>query len=124
MNTTFYLVVDDFGSNGRVFREADIQQTDLETVIIDLLAGEYKNPVRVVAFNIAEKWSQDVSADVAHELRQRCDLQERDVPVRLGRVNGSTRGRYHDVQLPCRCGWSELVSLSARAPMIWFHLIV
>jgi hypothetical protein len=60
-------VVDDFGSNGRVFREADVEQTDLETVIIDLLAGEYNNPVRVVAFNTAEKWSQDVSADVAHE---------------------------------------------------------
>ena len=50
-----------------MFREADVEQTDLETVIIDLLAGEYNNPVRVVAFNTAEKWSQDVSADVAHE---------------------------------------------------------
>jgi hypothetical protein len=78
-----YLVVDDFGHNGRAFREADVEQTDLETVIIDLLTGEYKNPVRVVAFNTAEKWSQDVSADVAHELRKRCDLQERDVPFGL-----------------------------------------
>ena len=76
-------VVDDFGSNGRVFREADVDQADLETVSIDLLAGEYNNPVRVVAFNTAEKWSQDVSADVTHELRQRCDLQERDVPFGL-----------------------------------------
>jgi hypothetical protein len=31
-----YLVVDDFGRNGRAFREADVEQTDLETVIIDL----------------------------------------------------------------------------------------
>jgi hypothetical protein len=68
-----YLVVDDFGRNGRAFREADVEQTDLETVIIDLLGGEYKNPVRVVAFNTAEKWSQDVSIDVAHELRHRYD---------------------------------------------------
>jgi hypothetical protein len=40
---------------------------------------EYQNPVRVVGF-MSEKWSGDVSADVAHELRRRCDLQLRDVP--------------------------------------------
>jgi hypothetical protein len=28
-----------------------------------MLSGEYKNPVRVVAFNTAEKWSQDVSRE-------------------------------------------------------------
>ena len=48
-----------------------------------MLEGQYKNPVRVVAFNTAEKWSQDVSADIAQELRQRCDLQLRDVPFFL-----------------------------------------
>ena len=95
-----YLVVDDFGRNGRAFREADVEQTDLETVIIDLLAGEYKNPIRVVAFNTAEKWSQDVSADVARELRQRCDLQMRDVPFGLEEFMDRHEGRYHDVQLP------------------------
>jgi hypothetical protein len=78
-----YLVVDDFGRNGRVYREADVETTDLETVILDLLEGQYKNPVRVVAFNTAEKWSQDVSTEVAHELRRRCDLQLRDVPFFL-----------------------------------------
>lgn len=64
-------------------READVETTDLETVILDLLEGQYKNPVRVVAFNTAEKWSQDVTADVAHELRHRCDLRLRDVPFGL-----------------------------------------
>ena len=59
-----YLVVDDLGRNGRIYREADVETTDLETVILDLLEGQYKNPIRVVAFNTAEKWSQDVSADV------------------------------------------------------------
>jgi hypothetical protein len=95
-----YLVVDDFGRNGRSYREADVEDADLETVIVDLLAGEYKNPVRVVAFNTAEKWSQDVSADVAHELRQRCDLQMRDVPFGLEEFMDRHESRYHDVQLP------------------------
>jgi len=95
-----YLVVDDFGWNGRAWREADIEATDLETVILDLLEGQYKNPVRIVAFNTAEKWSQDVSADVAHELRRRCDLQLRDVPFFLQDFVDRYEGRYHDYQLP------------------------
>jgi hypothetical protein len=75
-----YLVVDDFGPNGRAYRETDVETADLETVILDLLEGQYQSPIRVVAFNIAEGWSQDASADIAHELRRRCDLQLRDVP--------------------------------------------
>jgi len=95
-----YLVVDDFGRDGRAWREADVENTDVETVILDLLEGQYKNPVRVVAFNTAEKWSQDVSADVTHELRQRCDLQLRDVPFYVEDFVERHEGRYHDVQLP------------------------
>lgn len=75
-----YLVVDDIGCNGRARREIDIETADLETVILDLLEGQYKNPVRVFAFNTVEGWSQDVSTNVARELRRRCDLQLRDVP--------------------------------------------
>ena len=40
-----------------------------------MLAGEYSNPIRVIAFNTNEGWSVDVSADVAYEIRRRCDLQ-------------------------------------------------
>ena len=78
---TVYLVAEDFGKLGRAWREADYDEaTDLETVIQDLLAGQYSNPIRVVAFNTEERWSEDVSEDVAHELRRRCDLQARDLP--------------------------------------------
>ena len=80
---TVYLVKDDFGPLGAVWREADAETTDLKTVITDLLTGQYKDPARVVAFNTAERWSQDVSEDVAHELRRRCDLQLTDVPSSL-----------------------------------------
>jgi hypothetical protein len=77
---TVYLVMDDLGQFGRVWREADLDQTDLETVIQDLLEGQYSNPIGVFGFNPAEGWSRDVSDDVARELRRRCDLQLRDVP--------------------------------------------
>ena len=77
---TVYLVAEDFGRLGRAWRESDYEATDLETVIQDLLSGQYKNPIRVVAFNTEERWSEDVSEDVAHELRRRCDLRRRDLP--------------------------------------------
>jgi hypothetical protein len=77
---TAYIVVDDFGRIGRAYLETDVERADLEAVIMGMLEGQYKNPVRVVSFNTAEGWSRDVSADVAHEVRHRCDLQMRDVP--------------------------------------------
>jgi hypothetical protein len=49
----------------------------------------------VFAFNTVERWSQDVSEDVAREIRRRFDLQLADVPSNLqadgGRVAGSRR---------------------------------
>jgi hypothetical protein len=78
-----YLVADHLGRLGDVWREADCEVTDLDTVIQDLLTGQYSDPLRVVAFNTAEGWSQDVSEDVAQELRRRCDLQLRDVPASI-----------------------------------------
>jgi hypothetical protein len=95
-----YLVMDDLGRLGRVWREADDRAAELEAVILDLLAGQYKSPIRVVFFNTAEHWSQDVSADVAQELRRRCDLQQRDIPFFLQDFVDRYEGRYRDIQLP------------------------
>jgi hypothetical protein len=57
---TVYLVAEDFGKLGCGWREAAYEATDLESVIQDLLSGQYNNPIRVVAFN-------------TQELRKRCD---------------------------------------------------
>jgi hypothetical protein len=76
---TIYLVVDDFSRHGRVFRETEVERTDLESVIADLASGQYNDPVRVVAFNTSEHWAEDVSEDVARELRRRADLANEDL---------------------------------------------
>ena len=78
-----YLVEDDLGHWGRVWTEADSHATDLETVMSDLLFGQYRNPVRVVVFNASEGWSRDVSEMIAQELRRRIGLDHRDVPISL-----------------------------------------
>ena len=66
-----YLVLDDFGRLGRSWRETDEAATDRETLIRDLVEGEFSNPIRIVAFNTAEGWSRDVTVDIADELRRR-----------------------------------------------------
>jgi hypothetical protein len=77
------LVVSDLGRRGRAYCETDVEATDLETVIQDLLDGQYSDPIRVVSFNTAEGWSRDISADVAEELRRRCELEARQIPPSL-----------------------------------------
>jgi hypothetical protein len=74
------LVIDDLGPLGLIYCESDVETANVENVVQDLLDGQYSNPVRVICFNVAEGWSLDISADVAAELRRRCDLQVRDVP--------------------------------------------
>jgi hypothetical protein len=47
------IVFDDFG-RFRVYRETDENEVDRETVIRNIINGQYEKPVRVVAFNTAE----------------------------------------------------------------------
>ena len=66
-----YLVLEDFRHLGRAWRETDEDGADRESLIRELLAGEYSNPVRIIAFNTAEGWSRDVTVDIADEVRRR-----------------------------------------------------
>src|SRR3954468_23657222 len=64
-----YLVLDDFGSIGRAYREVDEESADKASLIRRLIEGQYNNPVRIVAFNTSEGWSRDVSEDIAREIK-------------------------------------------------------
>jgi hypothetical protein len=44
----------------------------------------------VVAFNTLEHWSDDLSQDIAREIRCRCDIDGYDVPVHLDEFVGRT----------------------------------
>jgi hypothetical protein len=80
---TVYLVLDDFGRLGRAYRETDEDKADLESVISDLMSGQYGNPVRIVAFNTAEHWAEDASEDIAREIMRRLDLAGDELPASL-----------------------------------------
>jgi len=61
-----YLVLDDFGGRiGQAWARGRRRRYRSETVITELLEGQYIVPFRVIGFNTAEGWSRDVSADVA-----------------------------------------------------------
>jgi hypothetical protein len=66
-----YIVLDDFGSLGRAWRETDEAGANRAALVRNLLDGQYEHPVRIVAFNTTEGWSRDVSEDIADELRRR-----------------------------------------------------
>ena len=80
---TVYLVVDRFGGLGTVYRETEVEKTDLETITTDLMSGQFNDPVRVVAFNTLEHWSEDVSEYVCYEIQTRCDIEGVGIPEHI-----------------------------------------
>jgi hypothetical protein len=76
---TVYLVVDASGSVGAQKNE----RTDIETVIPELLSGRFNDPVEVLAFNTLEHWTDDLSKDIAREIRCRCDIEGHGIPAYL-----------------------------------------
>jgi hypothetical protein len=95
------------------WRETNVEDTDLEAVIDDLLEGQYGNPVCVIGFNVSEGWVRDVSEAIAQKLRERCAEQNRELPdsvqqfveqaADLGRADANpsyqTRGGASDREL-------------------------
>ena len=83
---TVYVVVDRQCRQRQagVYCEVEIEVPDLETIVADLLAGQFHDPIRVVAFNTLEHWSQDISREIAAEIQTLCDIGRARVPEHIG----------------------------------------
>ena len=79
---TIYLVLEDFGSLGQAYRETDPSQADRQTVLSNLLSGQYRRPLRIVAFNTTEGWARDVTAEFAREVLARPDQDDLSAAAR------------------------------------------
>ena len=80
----FYIVINDYGTDlGLAFAETDVAEADLETIITDLMSGQFNDPIRVVAFNTLEHWSEDVSEYIAFEIQTRCEIEGTAVPEHI-----------------------------------------
>jgi len=96
---TVYLVVDRFGGLGTVYRETEVERADLETIITDLMSGQFNDPIRVVAFNTLEHWSEDVSEYIAFEIQTRCDIEGTAVPEHVRDFVASYAGPARQLSL-------------------------
>ena len=97
---TVYLVIDRSDGRGSVCCEIEIERTDLETIIADLMSGQFNDPIRVVAFNTLEHWSQDLSKDIALEIQTRCDIDGEGVPEHIQDFVGSCSGSGEALDSP------------------------
>lgn len=79
---TVYVVIDNYGQDS-TRHEIEIERDDLETIIVDLMAGKFNDPVRVIAFNTLEHWSKDLSKDIVREVEVRSDINGTPVPDHL-----------------------------------------
>src|ERR1700676_1404952 len=80
---TVYVVMDGLGHRGTFAQEREVERADLETVIADLMSGQFNDPTRVVAFNTLEHWSEDVSEDIPREIQTCCNIEGGGVPDHL-----------------------------------------
>ncbi len=76
---TVYIVFDRLG-RGTGGEEAEFERSDVEEIVSDLMAGKFNDPVRIIAFNTLEHWSDDISKEVAEEIQTRCDIAAIPVP--------------------------------------------
>ena len=79
---TMYLVMESQGPKGQEFHNP-VERPDLDSVISDLMAARFSNPVGIFAFNTLEHWTADISKNVAEEILCRCDIEGAPVPAYL-----------------------------------------
>ncbi|MCK1343882.1 hypothetical protein [Bradyrhizobium sp. CW11] len=104
LDRDIYLVLEDFGARaGCSWRETDEQDTDRETVLRDLISGQYAYPVRIVAFNAVEGRSRDATGEVADELGERAAANTEITPALRAFIEANATGPFAvQLALPLR----------------------
>jgi len=119
-----YLVVDNFGRHGSVYRETEVERTELETTITDLIAGQFNDPVRVAlsrSLSVGRRTSQGMSPlkskvaaiSMVTTFRMRFGTMSIATPVSIGSSRFGLRGYEQPPRRPipsidpCRTGRRE-----------------
>ncbi|MDA9499262.1 hypothetical protein [Bradyrhizobium sp. CCBAU 11357] len=105
LDRDIYLVLEDFGARaGCAWRETDEADTDLETVLQDIISGQYAYPLRIVCFNPVEGWSRDATADVADALAERAANTDAEIAPALQDFINANATLDLQLALPLRAG--------------------
>jgi hypothetical protein len=91
-DVTVHIVLNDFGPLGRAYCETDEVEADEETVVENILSGQYSHPLRVVAFNTAEGWARDVTEDIARTVLDRAQSENRSIGKAVQEFLGNALG--------------------------------
>jgi hypothetical protein len=89
---TAYLVAVDYGKFGVLGLKPTVTPP-IEKRSFRICSPDNKSPIRLIAFNASNRWSDDVSAEIA---RERCDLQRRDIPFFLQDFCDGYEGRFQE----------------------------
>jgi len=98
LDADIHLVLCRFGRAGLAYVETDPAEADATTVIQNLLYGRYGEPLRVVALNVSESWSRDVSEVMAYRVREIAEREHYEltlgtldfIEAHIGRVRQPT----------------------------------
>jgi hypothetical protein len=119
LDRDIYLVLEDFRA-GAAWRETDESDTDVSTVVEDLLTGQYEQPLRVVAFNAAEGWSRDATEEIAEELDRRIAAEGRGVSETLQAFVEGTSAARSAISWRCHCA-SEISAKRSPPPRLEYR---
>ena len=73
-----YQVLDDLGEHGHVWPEMAENEANEQTIIQWIIDGQFKRPLRVIAFKTEEGWSRDVTYGIALRI---FELNRRGTPL-------------------------------------------
>ena len=73
-----YQVLDDLGEHGHVWPEMAENEANEQTIIQWIIDGQFKRPLRVIAFKTEEGWSRDVTHGIAWRI---LELNRRGTPL-------------------------------------------
>ena len=98
LDADVHLVLCRFGRAGLAYVETDPAEADATTVVQNLLHGRYGRPLRVIALNVDEGWSQDVSEAMARKVREIAEHEDYEltqgtldfIDAHIGRVRQPT----------------------------------
>ncbi len=72
---TVHVVLNDFGRFGTAYVETDPAEADLESVVRNMIAGQYDHPLRVDAYDVLAGTARDASADIARAVARACETR-------------------------------------------------
>src|ERR1700737_281747 len=68
LDLELHFVLCNFGALGTAYVETAPTEVDRDTIIRNMMTGEYDHPLHVIAVNPAKGWARDVSEDIARAL--------------------------------------------------------